>query len=47
MFVWDFRPTREFFTHMETSPIPVKGFKFRLMLGTYSHGGNGGYLAPL
>ena len=22
------RPTREFFTHMETSPLPVKGCKF-------------------
>ena len=22
-----FRPTREFFTHMETSPLPVKGCK--------------------
>ena len=22
------RPTREFFTHMETSPVPVKGWKF-------------------
>ena len=24
----DFRPTGEFFTHMEMSPLPVKGFKF-------------------
>ena len=24
----DFRPTRELFIHMETSPLPVKGFKF-------------------
>ena len=23
-----YRPTREFFTHLETSPLPVKGFKF-------------------
>ena len=23
-----YRPTREFFTHMETSPLPVKGCKF-------------------
>ena len=22
------RPTLEFFTYMETSPLPVKGFKF-------------------
>ena len=25
-----YRPTREFFTHMETSPLPVKGCKFDL-----------------
>ena len=25
-----FRPTVEFFTHMETSPLPVKGCKFDL-----------------
>ena len=32
------RPTREFFTHMETtSPLPVKGCKFFPMLGTHSH----------
>ena len=24
-----FRPTREFFTHMETSPLPVKGCRDR------------------
>ena len=23
-----YRPTREFFTHVETSPLPVKGCKF-------------------
>ena len=23
-----YSPTREFFTYMETSPLPVKGFKF-------------------
>ena len=23
-----YRPTREFFTHMETSPLPVKACKF-------------------
>ena len=28
LFNWGFRPTRKFFTHMETSPLPVKGFKF-------------------
>ena len=27
-------PTREFFTHIETSPLPVKGCKFLLMLGS-------------
>ena len=32
-----FRPTREFFTHMETSPLPVKGCKFWLVLGTHGH----------
>ena len=29
-----FRPTREFFTHMETSSLPVKGCKFWLILGS-------------
>ena len=29
MFVYLFvRPTREFFTHLETSTLPVKGYKF-------------------
>ena len=28
------RPTREFFTHKETSPLPVNGFKFWSTLGT-------------
>jgi hypothetical protein len=28
------RPAQEFFTHMETSPLPVKGCKFRRMLST-------------
>ena len=32
-----FRPTREFFTHIETSPLPVNGCKFWPMLGTYGH----------
>jgi hypothetical protein len=27
------RPAQEFFTYMETSPLPVKGCKFRPMLG--------------
>ena len=30
------RPTREFFTHMETSPLPLKGCKFWHMIGTYA-----------
>ena len=32
-----FRLTREIFTHLETSPLPVKGWKFWRMLGTYDH----------
>ena len=32
-----YRPTRKFFTHMETSPLPVEGCKFWPMLGTYGH----------
>ena len=32
-----FHPTREFFTHLETSPLPVKGCKFWPMLGTHCH----------
>ena len=31
------RPTRKFFTHMETSPLPVKGIKFWPLLGTHGH----------
>ena len=27
-FFWVYRPAREFFTHMETSPLSVKGCKF-------------------
>ena len=34
---WAYRPTRKFFTHMETSPLPVKGCKFLPMLGTHGH----------
>ena len=30
VFVWVFRSTREFYTHMETSLLPVKGCKFDL-----------------
>ena len=32
-----FRPSREFFTQMETSPLTVKGRKFWPMLGTHGH----------
>ena len=32
-----FRPTQEFFTHMYTSPLPVKDFKFWTVLGTHGH----------
>ena len=31
-----YRPTRKCFTHMETSPLPVRGCKFLPMLGSYS-----------
>ena len=30
-------PIREFFTHMETTALPVKVFKFWPTLGTYGH----------
>ena len=30
-------PAREFFTHMETSPLPLKGGKFLPVLGTHGH----------
>ena len=30
-----YRPTRESFNHKETSPLPVKGYKFGPMLGTH------------
>ena len=30
-------PTREYFSHMQTSPLAVKGFKFWSMLGTHGH----------
>ena len=32
-----FPPTRDFFTRMETSPLPVKGCKFWPMLDTHGH----------
>ena len=32
-----FRPTRAFFTYLETSPLPVKDCKFWPILGTYGH----------
>ena len=32
-----FRPTREFFTHKEISPLPVKGCKFWPILSTHRH----------
>ena len=32
-----FHSTREFFTHMETSSLPVKGCKFWPLLGTHGH----------
>ena len=31
------RPTREFFTHMEISPLPVKSCKFWPIFGTLGH----------
>ena len=33
----DFHPIREFFIHMETSLLPVKGCKFWSMFGTLRH----------
>ena len=36
-----FRPTREFFTHWETSPLPVGGYKFRPIFGFHGHGAVG------
>ena len=32
-----YRPIREFFTHMKTSPLPVKGCKCWPMRGTHGH----------
>ena len=34
---WVYRPNREFFIHMETSPLPMKGCKFGPMFGTHGH----------
>ena len=34
---WIFHPTRELFTHKETSPLPVKGCKFLPILCTYDN----------
>ena len=33
-----FRPIREFFNHLETSPLTVKGCQFWRMISTYGHG---------
>ena len=33
-----FRPTQEFFTHMETSTLPMKGCKFWPIHSTHGHG---------
>ena len=32
-FFWGFRTTRDFLTHMETSPLPLKGCKFWPIFG--------------
>ena len=37
LFGFFFRPTRELFTNMEKSPLPVNGCKFWPMLGTHGH----------
>ena len=38
MFIWSLSAhSREFFTPLETSPLPVKGCKCWLMFGTYDH----------
>ena len=41
------RPTRKFFTHMETSPLPVKGCKFWSMHDTHSYWAVGFFSVPL
>ena len=35
--LWVLSPTREFFNHMEMSPLPKKGFKFWLVISTHGH----------
>ena len=37
LFVCFFCPTRDFFTYLETSPLPVKDCEFSPMLGTRVH----------
>ena len=37
LFFGVYRPTQNFFTHMETSPLPVKDCKFWSMLGTHDY----------
>ena len=37
LFIWIYRPTREFFTHMGMSPLPVKAGNIWPMLGTPGH----------
>ena len=32
-----FRPIREFVIHLETPPLPMKGWNFLPLLGTYGH----------
>lgn len=36
-FLGIFRPTLEFFTRTETSPLPLKSFKFWCILGTHGY----------
>ena len=37
VFLWLNVQLEIFFTYMETSPLPVKGLKFKFMLGTHGH----------
>ena len=37
MFVWSFRPIREFFAHIETASLSVKGYIFWPMFSSYEH----------
>ena len=41
-----YRPTREFFTHMETSPLQVKGCNFDLCLAFMAIGQRGFFGVP-